>query len=114
MGHVVTNAAAVLRHPTGWLAVSAVLVMTTLAGVGFPDSNFPVNAVERNLGRLVPAGESPRVLTSDQWADYLIFRLYPRQRSFFDGRSDFFGPQLGGDYRKLFGAEPDLRCVREL
>jgi hypothetical protein len=96
-------------RPTLWLAVPAVLLMTTVAGVGFPDSSFPVNAVERNLTRLAPTGESPRVLTSDQWADYLIFRLYPRQRSFFDGRSDFFGPQLGGDYRKLFGAEPGWR-----
>jgi hypothetical protein len=43
----------------------------------------------------------PRVLTSDQWADYLIFRLYPRQRVFFDGRSDFYGPEVGGDYKDI-------------
>ena len=92
-------------RPTVWLAVSGVLVMTILPTVGFPDSRFPVNAVERNLARLEPAGASPRVLTSDQWADYLIFRLYPKQRVFFDGRSDFFGPQIGADYRTMFGAE---------
>jgi hypothetical protein len=51
----------------------------------------------------------PRVLTSDQWADYLIFRLYPRNRVFFDGRSDFYGEALGADYRKLLGAEDGWR-----
>ena len=51
----------------------------------------------------------PRILTSDQWADYLIYRLYPRQRVFFDGRSDFFGPAIGGDYRKLMSAQDGWR-----
>jgi hypothetical protein len=51
----------------------------------------------------------PHVLTSDQWANYLIFRLYPRQRVFFDGRSDFFGPAIGSDYRKLLSGESPWR-----
>jgi hypothetical protein len=92
-----------------WLAAAAVILMAVLPSTGFPDSRFPVNAVERNLERLAPASAAPRVLTSDQWADYLIFRLYPAQHVFFDGRSDFFGPQLGGDYRKLFAAEQGWR-----
>ncbi len=96
-------------RPSAWLAISAVLMMNLLPSVGFPDSRFPVNAVERNLARLSPSGAPPRVLTSDQWADYLIFRLYPKQRVFFDGRSDFFGQQVGGDYRKLMAGERDWR-----
>jgi len=67
-----------------------------------------VQAVERNLAQLTrPA--MPRVLTSDQWADYLIFRLYPQQRVFIDGRSDFFGPAIGADYRELLSAEGSWR-----
>jgi hypothetical protein len=77
--------------------------------VGFPETVFPVLAVERNLRRFVPAAAMPRVLTSDQWADYLIFRLYPQQRVFFDGRSDFFGPAIGSDYRKLLAGERPWR-----
>jgi hypothetical protein len=96
------------RHPrpSAWLAVSAVVVLMVLPPAGFSEARFPVMAVEQNAVRLAPAGIAPRVLTSDQWADYLIYRLYPRQRVFFDGRSDFFGPRIGGDYRTLFGAEP--------
>ena len=77
--------------------------------VGFPEAVFPVLAVERNLQRLAPMAAMPRVLTSDQWADYLIYRLYPQQRVFFDGRSDFFGPAIGSDYRKLLAGERPWR-----
>jgi hypothetical protein len=72
--------------------------MVAAPSVGFPERVFPVLAVERNLQRLAPAAAMPRVLTSDQWADYLIYRLYPQQRVFFDGRSDFFDPAIGSDY----------------
>ena len=67
-----------------------------------------MQAVERNLQQLAPAAAMPRILTSDQWADYLIFRLYPQQRVFFDGRSDFFGPAIGSDYRKLLVGRESL------
>jgi hypothetical protein len=96
-----------------WLLAAAVAVVVSAPATGFSDTRFPVHAVERNLASLTAVGEAPRVLTSDQWADYLIFRLYPRQRVFFDGRSDFFGPALGGDYRKLLGADHGWRELLE-
>jgi hypothetical protein len=96
---------------TLWLPVSAATVLLAAPAAGFPESRFPVDAVQRNVARLAPPGEMPRILTSDQWADYLIFRLYPRQRVFYDGRSDFFGPALGSDYRTLMAAD---RSWREL
>ena len=100
------------RRASLWLPLgaSAAFIVVPLAGpAGFPAFRFPVEAVERNAAHLTPAASMPRVLTSDQWADYLIFRLYPRQRVFFDGRSDFYGPALGADYRKLFAAHASWR-----
>jgi hypothetical protein len=94
---------------TVWLPVSAALVMMAAPRVGLPETVFPVLAVERNLQRLAPTTAMPRVLTSDQWADYLIYRLYPQQRVFFDGRSDFFGLAIGSDYRKLLTGERPWR-----
>ena len=82
------------------LALGATLSPAQLTD--FPASQFPVAAVARNIAM-------PRVLTSDQWADYLIYRLYPRQRVFFDGRSDFYGPAIGRDYAALLGAAPGWR-----
>lgn len=91
------------RPATVWLAVGALAALAVSRGaeIDFPEARFPVLAVERNAAWLTPAGSMPRVLTSDQWADYLIYRLYPRQRVFFDGRSDFYGPSLGAEYRLL-------------
>ena len=94
-----------------WLPalITAMLLLSPTASAGFPDSRFPARAVDRNQPRLIPSGPIPRVLTSDQWADYLIFRLYPRERVFFDGRSDFYGPVIGGDYRQLLACEGNWR-----
>ncbi len=96
-----------LRHATVWLPALAAgaLLLASSTGAGFPDTRFPVHAVERNQLSLARSGAMARVLTSDQWGDYLIFRLYPRQRVFFDGRSDFYGPAVGADYRRLLMAE---------
>lgn len=52
-------------------------------------------------------------MTSDQWGDYLIFRLYPSQRVFIDGRSDFYGPVLGSEYRSLQNASAGWRDALE-
>jgi hypothetical protein len=96
------------RPPTLLLPTVAVAVISGAAqanaALDFPEARFPVRAVERNAAWLAPAGAMPRVLTSDQWADYLIYCVYPRQRVFFDGRSDFYGPSLGAEYRELLGA----------
>lgn len=60
----------------------------------FPAVKFPVEMAERHAERLAGA----RVFTSDQWGDYLLYRFYPRQRVFIDGRSDFYGPAAGRLY----------------
>ena len=72
----------------------------------FPDNKFPVTALRRNAGAIAPGGGGRRILTSDQWGDYLIYRLYPNQRVFVDGRSDFYGPVIGRDYLVLLNAAP--------
>jgi len=95
---------------SGWIAAAALLTVWLAAhqGAQFPSSRFPARAVDRNSG-LLAGPEAPRVLTSDQWADYLIYRLYPRGRVFFDGRSDFYGAAIGADYRRLLSSEEGWR-----
>jgi hypothetical protein len=91
------------RGATVWLPLLGVAVAASApAGrAGFPENRFPVRAVQQNAGWLAPDAGAPRILTSDQWGDYLIYRLYPRQRVFFDGRSDFYGADLAADYGVL-------------
>ena len=95
-----------------WLPVAGCLAVVLAArqGAQFPDWRFPIRAVEHCAPELLDSTRA-RVLTSDQWADFLIYRLYPRQRVFFDGRSDYYGPAIGADYRKLLAAGDGWRSL---
>jgi hypothetical protein len=89
------------RRVTAWAAVPVLALVVINEPLkwpnDFPKERFPVNLVNRHGESLAGA----RVFTSDQWADYLIFRSYPRQRVFFDGRSDFYGPEIGQQYLRI-------------
>ena len=89
--------------------IAAMLVMALLLPVGFPDSRFPVDAVERNLAALLTGRRLPA--RADQRPMGGLPDLPPLSRAacVFDGRSDFFGPQLGGDYRTLFAPRQGWR-----
>ena len=67
------------------------------------EHNFPTKMVAKYGDQIA----NSRVFSTDQWGDYLIYRLYPRQRVFVDGRSDFYGEKLGKDYLALMN--PDYR-----
>lgn len=64
----------------------------------FPDQVFPTKIVHDNLELI----SHSRIFTTDQWADYLIF-TNPQQKVFTDGRSDFYGPEIGKDYLRFSG-----------
>jgi hypothetical protein len=99
---------------TAWMPLLAALALcAVLPGSGladFPEGNFPAIAVNRNAN-LLSSATGARVLTSDQWGDYLIYRMYPRTRVFFDGRSDFYGEALCDDYRVLQAGGRDSEVV---
>jgi hypothetical protein len=88
----------------------AVVVGLTLTGApirwpkDFPEIDFPTQLVHDHAAEIL----SSRVLTTDQWADYLIY-VDPRQKVFVDGRSDFYGPELGNPYLRLINGGPDWR-----
>jgi len=64
----------------------------------FPESGgLPVKLIEPHLDLLA----NSRVFTSDQIADYLIFRNSPRQRVFFDSRHNYYGEKIGNAYFSL-------------
>lgn len=66
----------------------------------FPEKVFPVEATRALAGRL----SNQRVFASDQWGDYILYKLWPQTKVFIDGRSDFFGPELGKDYLAVANA----------
>ncbi|MGA2737048.1 MAG: hypothetical protein ABSG65_06300 [Bryobacteraceae bacterium] len=81
---------------THLVSAAAVLLITAILYAPSPPVNFrarfdgkefPAKAVA-SLGDL--AAQS-RIFTYDQWGDFLIYKLYPKNQVFIDGRSDFYG-----------------------
>ncbi|HVO98852.1 MAG TPA: hypothetical protein VMT15_12330 [Bryobacteraceae bacterium] len=99
-----------------FLRVSAwpFLLVGTLAAMGapikwpkdFPERVFPVKMIHDHQAQLM----SGRLLTTDQWGDYLIY-LDPRHKVYVDGRSDFYGPEIGNEYLRMTGGQWDWRQI---
>lgn len=68
----------------------------------FPKSSFPVELAHRQAQTL--AGK--RVLTSDQWSDYLIYLNFPNQSSFIDPQTQYYGKQHALEYIAMIQATP--------
>ena len=73
----------------------------------FPSETFPTAMVQRHAG-LIASG---RLLTPDQWGDYIIYSFYPRQKVYVDGRSDFYGEKFGQEYVHLMQGAYDWRAI---
>jgi hypothetical protein len=71
----------------------------------FPSAKFPVELIARHRQTL----EKSRLFTLDTWGDYLIYRHYPRQQVFFDGRTDYYGKQMSEEYLSLVNGSPGWR-----
>jgi type IV secretory pathway VirB2 component (pilin) len=96
------------RRTSAWPAL-AVAVLILLGPPmkwphDFPEFVFPVKIVRAHSDLILKS----RVLTTDQWADYLIY-VNPAQKVFIDGRSDFYGPEVGNDYLRLTAGGWDWR-----
>ena len=67
----------------------------------YDPKSYPVEALQK-----LPAESlSGRVFTSDEWGDYLIYRLYPSTKSFIDGRFDYYGEKFTEIYLDLMNAK---------
>jgi len=95
------------------VSAAAMLLIAGLFALGqapfvpeFNPENFPVQAI--SIVRNHPAS---RIFTTDQWGDYLLYRLYPAQRVFFDGRSDFYGNDFVKLNQRIFAAEHDWKLL---
>ena len=59
----------------------------------FDPKRYPAAAV-----KMLRADTTARIFTDDEWGDYLIWSLYPKNRVFVDGRSDFYGNDFEEKY----------------
>lgn len=100
------EAAPQLRRMSALPAVLLALVVLRVLPIAyfsdFPEARFPTGMVARHASLLAGA----RIYTQDQWADYLIYREWPKLRVFFDGRSDFYGEEIAREYLRAMDGSP--------
>jgi hypothetical protein len=94
-----------------WTAV--VVVFLALTGsihwpTDFPEKNFPEEIVQRH-----PEIATSRILTTDQWGDYLIYRNYPQQRVFLDGRTNYYGAKVLSEYSGMMDGQRHWKQILE-
>ena len=94
-----------------WHVLSCAAVLWVGFALGSTRPGFEAQFSPKNFRlQAIPALESlkgSRVFTSDQWGDYLIYRFYPSQRVFLDGRSDFYGDDVVSEYQHIMSAQYD-------
>lgn len=90
-----------LRRASALVPVLLVGLLISDAGLtypaDFPAAKFPVELIAKHR----PLLERSRLFTLDAWGDYLVYRHYPRQRVFFDGRTDYYGQRMSEEYLTL-------------
>jgi hypothetical protein len=83
---------------TGALALIAAILYAPSPPVNFrarfDGKEFPAKA----LASLGASASQSRIFTYDQWGDFLIYNLYPKNQVFIDGRSDFYGSKFVQKY----------------
>jgi hypothetical protein len=92
------------RRSTLWLAPGILLAIAATAPQHWPSDfakTFPIQIVATQQERILGA----RLFTTDQWGDYILYKLWPQQKVFVDGRSDFYGEKIGNEYLSLMGAD---------
>lgn len=101
------------RRTSVWPAVFILILVFMNAPLkwprDFPSEMFPTAMIHQHAD-LVASG---RLLTTDQWGDYIIYSYYPRQRVFVDGRSDFYGETLANQYLHLLQGAYDWREIMD-
>lgn len=113
LGELAVEAGPQLRRTSVLPAVLLILVILRVVPFAyfrdFPESRFPTALVARHSSRLAGA----RIFTQDQWADYLIYREWPRIQVFFDGRSDFYGAEIASEYLQAMEGRSGWDAVLE-
>jgi hypothetical protein len=67
------------------------------------NSMLPVNATEF----IINSGISGKMLNAYHFGGYLLYRLYPEEKVFIDGRADMYGDEFIKEYRNIYTGQHD-------
>ena len=76
-----------------------------MMAVKFDEKFLPAGAA----GFIAQRGIRDHLFSTDNWSSYLIYKLYPGTKVFFDDRHDFYGEAFAREYAKAFRGTPQWR-----
>ena len=88
--------------------VGVLLVGKTLSMPNFDVKRYPTAALQ-SLDKQHRLGG--RLLTTDAWAGYVIYKYWPEQHVFFDDRYDMYPVSITNDYNKILSLKPGWEKV---
>lgn len=93
-------------HGLALAPVFALLVFLAIRhDAGFAAGDAPVAAASM----IAPLAPDARILSTDSFGGYLIYRFRGQRKVFFDGRSDYYGSGFLDGYMRLISARPGWR-----
>jgi hypothetical protein len=78
-------------------------------GNTFAPAYFPVGAINW----LADHPQSGNLFNEFTWGGYILFRLWPEQKVFIDGQTDFYGVELVKDYLTVLAVRDDWEAILE-
>lgn len=73
----------------------------------FSDNKFPVYAVNHLMQNPV----SGNMFNEFTWGGYLLYRMWPEEKVFIDGQTDFYGENLTREYANVIDAKPGYEDI---
>ena len=95
-GHVFVSA--VMAASVALVLNGGRVLSKQLLAAHFDEKTFPVKAAQFIAER----GIRDHLFSSDTWSGYLIYKLYPATKVYFDDRHDFYGEAFIKEYAKAF------------
>ena len=99
------------RKSSGLIWTPVILLLAAMAlrvpASGFPPTEFPVAA----SSAIAKLPLDARILSSDKFGGYLIYRFAGQRKVFFDGRSDLYGAKFLEDYATLTQLRPNWQNI---
>jgi hypothetical protein len=95
-GHVLVSA--VMAASVALVLNGGRVLSKQILAAHFDEKTFPVKAAQFIAAR----GIRDHLFSSDTWSGYLIYKLYPGTKVYFDDRHDFYGEAFIKEYAKAF------------
>jgi hypothetical protein len=93
--------------------ISIAVLVLVLKGPGmiqrnvFLPTKFPVKAVDYIIGHPIEGN----MFNEFTWGGYLLYRLWPEQKVFIDGQTDFYGEELTREYADVYNANKNAEDI---